>query len=95
MSIERIDVWGSASEDSTVAMQVVGDSSWNQPPVQWQDVGVPGQSRPRIGVRLGLLDRARWFGTADTTTLVNLSTSSNTATIVVQATIELLSPPLA
>jgi len=94
MRIERIDAWGSGLDDSTIQLMIVSQPGWSQPNLQLEDVGTPGQQRPRIGVRLGLLDRARWFSTADTTVLCSLQTSSSTATIVLQATIELLSPPL-
>jgi len=92
MRVEKIDVWGSGLDDSTVTLEVVPDSSWDQPPLQLVDAGTPGQRRPAVGVRLGLLDRARWLNTADTTVLCTVSTSSSTATVVIQATVELVSP---
>jgi len=92
--VERIDVWGSGIDDSTLQVEIVPDVAWNQPSLQLEDVGTPGQRRPAIGVRLGLLDRGRWFGTADTTVIAQVSTSSLTSNIIVQATIELTSPPL-
>jgi len=98
--ITAIDVWstaGTATAGSTdgppLQITVDSSSSWSQPPVTWIDSGTSGQERPRIGFTLGLLDQARFFGTADTTELFSAKGPPNT-TLVVQCTVELVSPSL-
>lgn len=90
--IERIDAWGTAQADATLSLTLAPQSGWNQPPFTVLDSNTSGQRRPACGVKLGLLDRARFWGPADETTLVTVS-QSVAGLIIVQATIELISPP--
>jgi hypothetical protein len=85
------DSAGSAGDDHTISIQASNSTDWDQPSFNIRDTGTLGQSRPRVGFRLALLDRARWFGTAGTTELcvVNAPTDS---IVTLQATIELMSP---
>jgi hypothetical protein len=95
--IERIDLWGDQSTpgDSTNFLRVTlaADSSWDQPNFQVTDNGTVGNERPRVAFRLGLLDRARWFTTADTTVVCLITGPVNT-NVTIQATVELISPAL-
>jgi hypothetical protein len=90
--IEKILIWGGADADGTITATVSAVSGFSQPPFTLIDSNTAGNRRPAVGFRLGLLDRSRFFGTADDTTLVTVSSSVATI-IVVQATIELISPP--
>jgi hypothetical protein len=56
------------------------------------DTGVEAARRAKVGVKLGLMDRARYFGTADTFTLLEVSSSEPNVPITVQADIELWGP---
>lgn len=98
--ITAIDVWGTATSNTipgadVIPLQITVDSSssWSQPPVTWIDSGTSGAERPRIGFALGLLDQARFFGTADTTELFSAKGTPQSS-LIVQCTVELVSPPL-
>jgi hypothetical protein len=95
--VERVDLWGSdtITSESSNSLSVVlsASSSWDQPNFQVTDVGTIGNERPRVGFRLGVLDRARWFNTA-ATELLCLITGSPGTEVTVQATVELVSPVL-
>lgn len=95
--IDRIDIWGDQTTpgDSTNFLRVTlaADSSWDQPNFQLTDIGTVGNQRPRVAFRLGLLDRARWFTTADTTSVCVITGPVDT-NVTIQAAIELISPSL-
>lgn len=98
--VTAIDVWGTATSTTTpgadtgsLQINVDSSSSWSQPPVTWIDSGTSGAERPRIGFTLGLLDQARFFGTADTTVLFSAKGTPQTS-LIVQCTVELVSPSL-
>lgn len=89
--IERVDVWGTANVDNTLSVSLPAVSAGSQPPVTYVDTGIAGQRRPMVGFRLGLLDRARFFGVADATVLATVNFSSGTS-LTIQAVLELSSP---
>jgi hypothetical protein len=95
VQVERIEVFGSdltAVGSTQLTLTVDPVSAYSQPPFVVSDEGTTGAERARCGVRLGLLDRARWFGTADTTVLATVSASSTTEAVLVYASIQLISP---
>jgi hypothetical protein len=100
--IEKISIWGqnpagtalAPNPSNSIVVNVPTDTAWNQPPMQWIDDGVEGQSRPKIAFKLGLLDRARFFTPADTTTLFSVS-GANEDLLCLQYSLELVSPTLA
>lgn len=91
--IEKILVYsGDAGEEASRLTVVVSpQSGWNQPPFQITDAGTVGNERARLGFKLGVLDRARWFGVADTTELCVVAGIAD-STVIIQASVELLSP---
>lgn len=91
MRVENIHVWAPASPESGIAVEVLASSSQDQPSITYHDDGVQGHSRPRVGIKLGLLDRSRFFNTASTFTLVTI-TRDSTEPLVIQASLELTSP---
>jgi hypothetical protein len=94
--IERIEVYGgdtASADPSGLTLTVEPVSAYSQPPFSVSDSGTIGAERARCGVRLGLLDRARWFGTADTTTIATVSSAGVVnEPVVVYASIQLVSP---
>jgi hypothetical protein len=95
MQVERIDVYGSDQAGVTplgISLTVQPQSSYAQPPFVVTDEGTYGSERARCGVRLGLLDRARWFGVADTTVLATVDGELATGDITVYASVNLISP---
>lgn len=95
MQVERIDVYGpdqAGGEPLGITLTVQPASSYSQPPFVVSDEGTFGSERARCGVRLGLLDRARWFGVADTTVLATVSGPTATGDITVYASVNLISP---
>jgi hypothetical protein len=99
IQVERIDVWGSDGNTGTLGalsaltLTVQPNSSYSQPPFVVTDNGTSGAVRARVGVRLGLLDRARWFGVADTTPLATISGDGTpTESIIIQASVVVISP---
>jgi len=71
----------------------------SEPAIQWNDTGVTGQSRSRLGYSFGLNQQSQWFGVADLQQLftIALHTPDNSpaaGTVRVQAVVELLSPIL-
>lgn len=91
--IERIDIFSNSAPASldTITVTSAGNDEWNQTVAQWIDTGVPGQARAHVGYRLGLLDRARWFNTADDTPLGAVSVDTGPNKVIVQAVVELQS----
>jgi hypothetical protein len=57
-----------------------------------RDDGTTGQTRAKVGFRLGLLARSAWFGPADTTVLFSVNQQGATQLLRVVATISLRSP---
>jgi len=95
MQVERIDVYGpdqATLSGAGITLTVQPVSSFSQPPFVVSDDGTFGSERARVGVRLGLLDRARWFGVADTTPLATVSSGLQTSAIIVYASVQLISP---
>jgi hypothetical protein len=91
---EKFDIWNnSALEGQTqsgpLAISIAPDSTSGQPPFQLVDNGTVGNRRSGVGFRLGLLERARFYGTADTTVIFTVQSGSS---VLVQVTMELLSP---
>lgn len=78
---------------SELAITVSPQTDWNQPPFSIIDSGTAGNVRPRLGFKLGLLDRSRWFGTADTTELFVVSGNPD-EDIIIQASVVIMSPGL-
>lgn len=91
MRIENLHVWAKDGQD--VALTVYPQAAWSQPPLSLVDSGTTGQRRAAVGFKLGLLDRARWFGTADTLVLATIAQSTSSS-FVIHATIELMAPSL-
>lgn len=96
---DTIKVWGASTqagkEGDPLILLLPVDTSWDQPPLEAEDAGVMGQRRPAVGMRLGLLESARWFGTADTTILCRVrqsNVSPSDTQLVIQANLELMSP---
>lgn len=87
--IEKIQIWG--LPDSVLEVQVPTDNGWDQPPIEWEDTGVPGQSRPRIAFKLGLLDRTRWFSPTSEQILFRAIVTPD-AGLVIHASVALMSP---
>jgi len=94
---EKFEVWSNspASGTDTLSVLISTQDDWSQPTVSFLDTGTYGERRANIAFKLGLLDRARFFSTADTTVLFTAkSDSSGAGLVVVQATVELLSGSL-
>jgi len=90
---ERFSVYSGASGEDADLLRIVisPQSGWSQPPVSFTKSGTVGNVRAAIGFRLGLLDRGRFFETADVTELFVVQSAAN-STAVLQASIELISP---
>jgi len=100
MRIDKISVWGQTlvtnnvpNVSGAIIVDIPADASWNQPPMRFTDDAVQGQSRPRIAFKLGLLDRARFFTSADETVICTVLGAQNEQ-FTVQFTLQLVSPPV-
>jgi len=85
----------SAISDSPTLRVKSGDDGLNEPAVSWSDNGTGGQQRPRIAFALGLREQAAWFGVASSQLLCTVewnSLAGGTPFVIVQASVELLSP---
>jgi hypothetical protein len=94
--IQKLMFWGqdfssTASQSVPLTVEVTSVSGWSQPPMQYSDQGTGGQKRSTVGFKLGLLDQARYFGPADSTVVATVKTAP-TSTVVVRASVELVSP---
>jgi len=91
---EKFDIWNDSTEPSSLlSLNVFPDSDSAQPPFQLLDHGTAGNRRSGVGFRLGLLERARFYGTADTTVIFTVQQPAGTGTqILVHVTMEMLSP---
>jgi hypothetical protein len=81
--------------DSPTLRVVSGDDGLNEPPVSWSDNGTGGQQRPRIAFALGLREQAAWHGVASNQLLCTVAwtnSAGGTPFVIVQASVELLSP---
>jgi len=101
MRIDKVSVWGQTlvgngipAVSGAIIVDIPSDASWNQPPMRFTDDAVQGQSRPRIAFRLGLLDRARFFTSADETIICTILGTS-TEQFTLQFSLQLVSPPVA
>lgn len=100
--IERLDVWsdfkipteGATSTTNTDTLTVAIPPGGVSPATEWTDTGVPGQRRAHIGFRLGLMKRAEYNITANSTILCYAGMDTEDAFMIVQATVELTSPVL-
>jgi len=99
---EKFDIWNSSygnngsTEAGQLAVTVGPNAGTGQPPFQVTDHGTTGQRRAAVGFKLGLLERAHFFGTADTTVLFTVTSPAGMgANVIVHATIELMSSSLA
>jgi len=92
---ERFDVWSGADAASSdvLTVTVSPQNDWSQPVFSVKDSGTVGNTRAKVGFRLGLLDRARYFGTAATTELFVVGGLA-TSEVIIQASVELISPGL-
>lgn len=94
---EQFRVYGdqvlSPEDPGRLRVSLTPNSGWSQPTFDLEDVGTLGRMRPHVGFMLGLLDRARWFNTADTTNLFQIIFDA-TSSITVQAKVTLTSPNL-
>jgi hypothetical protein len=92
LQIDSIRVYSDAAAEASnlLTVSISPSSSWAQPNLVIKDSGTVGNERARIGFRLGLLDRARWFGTASTEELFVASASPD-ETIIVQALVTVIS----
>jgi len=95
MRIEKIEAYSDdvVAVSGQMSLQVSPQSGWDQPPFAIRDAGTVGNERARLGFKMGLLDRSRWWNTADVTELCVISTAPD-STIILQASIELISPGL-
>lgn len=94
---ERFEIWSNSSSSGTDTLSVLVNTQddWSQPTVSFVDTGTYGNRRASIAFKLGLLDRSRWFSTADTTVLFTAKADTGgQGALVVQATVELLSGSL-
>jgi hypothetical protein len=93
--IDRLDFWTNSSHTSgtdTLTVAVAASTSWDQPPVEWTDTGVVGQRRAHIGFTPGLLDRARYFNTADAGSICAVGVDGEGEQVVIcQAQVQLMS----
>jgi len=100
MRVSKVSIWADGANTNTgqsasLTVTLPSSSTWSQPAISFTDSGVYGQSRACVGFKLGLLDQARWFGTASTDVICNLSPTSpspNFRTATVHVTVELMSP---
>lgn len=83
----------SANEPGRLRVSLTPNSGWSQPTFDLEDVGTLGRERPHVGFSLGVLDRARWFNTADVTNLFQVIFEPD-STLTIQAKIQLTSPNL-
>jgi len=95
MRVDKIVVWSEATLEGSdlLSLQLSPSSAWEQPPFAVKDSGTVGNVRARIGLKFGLLDRARWFGTAGTEELCVIASAPDT-TVILQASIDVISPGL-
>jgi hypothetical protein len=97
---EKFEIYGPASlnlgKEARLEVLIQSQSSYSQPPFSLADAGTSGNRRPCVAFQLGLLDRARFFGVADTTVLAVVGVQDANAylagDVIVQATVELISP---
>jgi len=94
MRIERLDFWSThapatGSGSDTIVVTAAGNSGNGQTVAQWLDSGVPGKRRAHVGFRLGLLERARFWNTADNTPLSAVSYDGGASSMLCQAVVEL------
>jgi hypothetical protein len=94
MRIERLDFWSNHVISETVGTDTLtvtaaGNDAWSQTVAQWVDSGTPGQRRAHVAFRLGLLNRARFFNTADNTPLAAVSYDGGASQVICQAVVEL------
>lgn len=91
MRVEKLSFWTTTVTTGSLNVEVLGDSSWSLPKRVFSDKGAEASQRPKIGLKLGLLDRARFYSTAATSALCAVGTSEPNIPITVQATVELIS----
>lgn len=94
---EKFSIWSNSSSSGTdtLSVLVATQDDWSQPTVSFTDTGTYGARRAGVAFKLGLLDRARWFSTADATVLFTAKSDTGAAgALIVQATVELLSGSL-
>lgn len=101
IQFEKFYVWATNGSNSSVEdtrdfselqVMVMGNSTWNQPPKEWEDSGVAGKERPRIAFRLGLLDRARFYGVASNDVLFQIGAPEGSE-VIVHFTCTVTGPP--
>lgn len=93
--VERVDIWGDqvlpGDTDNTIRVTLAASSDWSQPNFQVFDAGTVGVERPRVGFRLGLLDRSRWISTGYAEPMFVVAGPPDSR-LIIQASIELVSP---
>jgi hypothetical protein len=97
--IQKITVWAdgqvvassSSSVSTPLTINLLASVNWSQPAMSFTDNGTAGAERAVVGFKLGMLDQARWFGTADNVTLFTISNPADRQ-ITVHATVELMGP---
>lgn len=97
--INLIRVWGASENSGTdsgaIRVDVLIDNL-DSPSISWTDSGTGGQQRPRIAFALGLREQSSWFGVASTTRIFSVQHFGlEPSTVIVQASLELLSPHFA
>jgi hypothetical protein len=93
MQIDQIRVYSDAGGEgpNLLVVSVTPTSTYSQPNLVMKDSGTVGNERARIGFTFGLLDRARWFGTASTEEIFVVNGDAD-ETIIVQALVTVISP---
>lgn len=96
--IDSVLIWGSdilgSDADNNIKVTLSASSAWSQPNFQLLDNGTVGSERPKVGFRLGVLDRARWLNTASSELLCIITGPADTSATL-QASIELISQSFA
>lgn len=97
--VNKVACWGQSVANASLAtaangirFDVAGHSDWGQPATRFVDDGVFGQSRPKLAIALGALQRMRYFGPAETDTLVTV-TGTPGEILTLQFSLELISFP--
>jgi hypothetical protein len=98
MRVNSIAVWGESlvsnvsvpSISGAISLLLPADLTWGQPLRKFTDSGVQGHTRPKLHVRLGALQRMRFFGPADTTVLATIQGAEGER-LTIQFSVELVS----
>jgi hypothetical protein len=93
MRVQSVKAWLPAGANIGLLCRV--DATDTSPRMEWSDLGTQGAKRPGIAFELGLLDQAKWRGTATIDPICHFFPNTTAdQPLTVQVVVELLSPAL-